>query len=30
MQTLMDNVTGNEKSSEKVRRCLTLTIQQNL
>lgn len=24
----MDSVTGNEKSSEKVGRCLTLTVQQ--
>ena len=30
MQTLIDSVTGNEKFNEKVGRCLTLTVQQNL
>lgn len=29
-QALMDSGTGNEKSSEKVGRCLTLTAPQNL
>lgn len=30
MQALMDSVAGNEKSSEKVGRCLTLAVPQNL